>query len=652
MAGREHTRARIDSILLRGAFVLLLFLFAAAPAVAQGVTYVSARGDDRWTGRSPEPSPDGRDGPFATLGRALEAVRSGGPKTVLLRGGTYRLAEPVHLGPEDAGLRIAAFPGERPVFSGGEVVGPFQAEGGGVFSAPLAREPGLDAVLGGVRLTAARSGDYDPAEPVRSGWFVATATRGGGDRRRFRYAPGTVDSRWAAPGVRVQVLDRDRRTDDITGIERIEAARNTLVLDRDGAQPFREGSTFRLLGHPDFLKHPGQFAWRARDRRLLVMPEDPADMESQPMVVARLGALFRLVEARGVTLEGLSFEDVPHTGAAVRIEGGGSNRILGNRFRHVGTAVEVLDSPDNEVRGNRMEHLGRAGVDLKPGSHGNRVLGNSMRHVGEVALFSAGVFVSGCQNTRIAHNDIRHAARYGISVKNQGPETINIDTVIEYNRIEDTARETADAGAIETLGLSNIDTRTTIRFNDVRRTGGLATDAAGRWLERHRGFGIYLDDLTNGVRVEGNFLMDAGMAAVFIHGGDGNRVHNNIAVLTRPQDKFLRLEWVPKAGIAGFLKDNVITRNIIHARAPVTQIIETHTGGEATLDLNIIDRPGRSPGRGAPVQARAASGPRLPDPYFVDPAADDFRLRPNSPARELGIEDLPWARIGPQGMGR
>ncbi|HYD69130.1 right-handed parallel beta-helix repeat-containing protein [Azospirillum sp.] len=652
MAGRRHTRARGDSIVLIGVLALLFCLSAAVPALAQGVVYVSPRGDDRWTGRSPEPSPDGRDGPFATLDRALAAVRGGGPKTVLLRGGTYRLTEPVRLGPEDEGLRIAAFPGERPVFSGGEAVGPFQAEAGGVFSAPLAREPGLDAVLDGTRLTAARSGDYDPAEPIRTGWFVATAIKGGGDKRRFRYAPGTVDARWAAPGVRVQALDRDRQADDIAGIERIEAARNTLVLDRDGVQPFREGSTFRLLGHPDFLKHPGQFAWRARDKRLLVLPENPADLDAQPVVVARLGALFRLVDARGVALEGLRFEDVPHTGAAVRIEGGEGNRIVGNAFRHVGTAVEVLASPDNEIRANRMEHLGRAGVDLKPGSHGTRVLGNSMRHVGEVALFSAGVFVSGCQNTRIAHNDIRHAARYGISVKNTGPETINIDTAIEYNRIEDTARETADAGAVEVLGLSDIDTRTAIRFNDIRRTGGLATDAAGRWLERHRGFGVYLDDLTNGVRVEGNFLMDTGMAAVFIHGGDGNRVHNNIAVLTRAQDKFLRLEWVPRAGIAGFLKDNAITRNIIHARAPVTQIVETHTGGEAEMDLNIIDRPGRSPGRGAPTQARAASGPRLPAPYFVDPAADDFRLRPNSPAQELGIEDLPWARIGPQGLGR
>ncbi|HEY0834758.1 MAG TPA: right-handed parallel beta-helix repeat-containing protein [Azospirillum sp.] len=620
--------------------------------MAQGVTYVSPRGDDRWTGRSPEASPDGRDGPFATLDRALAVARGGGPKTVLLRGGTYRLAEPVRLGPEDEGLRIAAFPGERPVFSGGEPAGPFQAEAGGVFSAPLAREPGLDVVLDGVRLTAARSGDYDPADPIRSGWFTVTATRGGGDRRRFRYSPGTVDPRWAVPGVRVQALDRDRLADDIAGIERIDSARNTLVLDREGRHPFRAGATFRLLGHPDFLKFPGQFAWRARDRRLLVMPENPADVENQTVVVARLGPLFRLVEARGVTLDGLGFEDVPYTDAAVRLEGGGGNRILGGRFRHVGTAVEALASPGNEIRGNRMEHLGRAGVELMPGSHGNRVHGNTVRHVGEVALFSAGVFVSGCQNTRIAHNDIRHAARYGVSVKNWGPETINTDTAIEYNRIEDTARETADAGAIETLGLSDIDTRTTIRFNDIRRTGGLATDAAGRWLERHRGFGIYLDDLTNGVRVEGNFLMDTGTAAVFIHGGDGNRVHNNIAVLTRASDTFLRLEWVPKAGIAGFLKDNAITRNIIHARAPVTRIIETHTGGEAMLDLNIIDRPGRSPGRGVPVQARPASGPRLPDPYFADPAADDFRLRPNSPARDLGIEDLPWARIGPQGMGR
>lgn len=637
---------------------ILAVTVPGAGSAAEPASHVSPRGDDRWSGRLAEPAPDGKDGPFATLERAVAAGRDGGPRLILLRGGIHRLSGTVELGPPDSGLRIAAFPGETPVLSGGEPVTGFRVEAPGVVSAPLAQEPGLDVTASGVRLRAAQSGAFDPEDPVRSGWFVAQAVRaqsvrGGGDKRRFRFTPGTVQPNWTGPGVRVQALDRERQADDIRGIEKIDP-RGTLTLDRDGWYPFRDGSTFRLLGHPDFLKHLGQFAWRAADKRLLVRPFDAeAFARSGSVTVARVAPLIRVEQARTVTIEGLGFADVPYDGAAILLSGGGAHRILNNRFSAVGTAVVLDGTVESEVRGNIMEHLGRSGVDLRPGSNDNRVVANTLRHIGEVTFYGAGVSLAGASRVTVAHNDIRHAARYGISLKNWNAETQQTGNVVEFNRIRDTGRETADVGAIEMLGRSDIDTRTTIRFNDIRGTGGIATDPAGNWLERYKGFGIYLDDLSNGVAVRGNFLEDTGWAAVFIHGGDGNRVENNFSVLTDPRDRFLRLEWVPTAGVAGFLRDNAATRNIIHARAPVEQIVASHTGGEIVLDLNVIDRQGRG-GRGpaaSPVRAqpRTIQGPNLPNPYFVDPANGDFRLRPDSPARTLGIEDLPWDRIGPEG---
>ncbi|PWC43549.1 hypothetical protein TSO221_19530 [Azospirillum sp. TSO22-1] len=629
-------------MMIRRLAVMLAVLWALPAWAADGAFYVAPTGGDGGSGHA--------DSPFATLKRAVEAARKAGVKSIVVRGGHYRMEQTLTLAAEDEGLRIAAAPGETPVFSGAERVEGFKPEAGGVFAAPLGREPGLDVTLAGTRLQAARSGDYTPDDPIRSGWAVATAVKGGGDKRRFRFTPGAVDPKWAQPGVRVQTLDRERLADDIAGIRQIDAASHTLTLDADAWYPLRDGATFRLLGHPDFLKFPGQFAWRARDKRLLLLPPDAGAFGREPAVlVARLAPLLRLAGTSAVTLEGLAFEDVPYSGPAVLIDGGGRHRIVGNRFANVGKALELNGSSDNEVRGNRMEHLGRSGVEVKPGSAGNRIVANTIDGVGEVALFSAGVSLSGVTDTVVGHNDIRRSARYGISLKNWNPETVNTGTVIEYNRIRDTGRETADAGAIETLGRSDTDTRTIIRYNDIRETGGLATDAAGRWLERYKGFGIYLDDLTNGVLVEGNFLMDTGWASVFIHGGDNNRVENNIAVLTRPNDRFLRLEWVPKAGVAGFLKDNAITQNVIHLRAPVKDIVESHTGGQPVLNANVIDRPGSGAAPRPPATARSQQGPRLANPYFVDPANDDFRLRPDGQARELGIEDLPWSRIGPAG---
>ena len=78
--------------------------------------------------------------------RAREAVRSlnlhgsnARPVTVLIRGGEYRLAEPFVLGPGDSGAKgcpvtYAAYPGERPVFSGGQRIGGWQREQGDLWS--------------------------------------------------------------------------------------------------------------------------------------------------------------------------------------------------------------------------------------------------------------------------------------------------------------------------------------------------------------------------------------------------------------------------------------------------------------------------------------------------------------------------------------
>ena len=106
-----------------------------------------------------EPSPDfvvapnGSDGaagsvaaPFATLTRARDAVRElrrQRPEraiTVLVRGGTYRLDAAIELTSEDSGAAAgkttyAAWPGERPVFSGGQVIKGLRAGADGVWRA-------------------------------------------------------------------------------------------------------------------------------------------------------------------------------------------------------------------------------------------------------------------------------------------------------------------------------------------------------------------------------------------------------------------------------------------------------------------------------------------------------------------------------------
>lgn len=638
---QPRRRSGAAKILSRVLVLSALLLTAAGwgPAVAAETTfYVSPTGNDRWSGRLSQPSADGRDGPFATPARALAAAKGNGPATVRLHGGTYRLAAPLVVDGSMPGLRLTAVEGEQPVLSGGETVGGAQMANG-LLLAPLARDPGLDVSIvgpgGGQRLDAARSGDFNAGDP-RSGWFPAKAVQSDpkspGSKRQMRLPAGALKSGWAGPGVRAQALDRERLSDDLLGVVSADP-KGLLTFDADGQYPYRDGSTVRLLGHPDFLTRPGEFAWDAKAGRLLVKPPTGLNAAGAELVVARQPVLLRLDNARNVTVEGLTFTDVPWDGNAVLAKGSNGLRIAGNRFALVGTAVMLDGTGRSEVSGNRMEHLGRSGVMLAPGSSDNRILANRISDIGEVRFFSGGVMGAGIRNTLIAHNDIRRSARYGISIKNWNPQTVNSDNTVEFNRIRDTARQTADAGAIEMLGRSGNDTRSIIRFNDIRDTGGLATDAEGRWLVRYKGFGIYLDDMTSGVTVQGNLLENTGMAAIFLHGGDNNRVSDNITVMNDMKDRFLRLEWVPSAGKNGLMHGNVADGNVVAGPAAKDQVVNSLSGGEYRIDRTQLEN--AAPVAGAASAARAAAAPPAGG-RLID--------------RLLAMKELPLDRVGPEGM--
>jgi hypothetical protein len=83
-------------------------------------------------------------GPIASLTAARDAIRAlrakgdNSPATVLLRGGVYRLPETFVLTPQDSDVTYAAYPGERPIISGGRVITGWKKGAGSIWSAPAA----------------------------------------------------------------------------------------------------------------------------------------------------------------------------------------------------------------------------------------------------------------------------------------------------------------------------------------------------------------------------------------------------------------------------------------------------------------------------------------------------------------------------------
>ena len=149
-------------------------------AAARGF-HVAVNGNDSWSGTLPAPNAEGTDGPFATLDRARRAVGAlmktgalagkGEPLTVQVRSGTYYLSSPLVFSAADSGTEAApvvyrAFPGEKPVISGGRRIAGWQPDSDGRWKAGAA---GVDNTrqlyVNGVRARRARGRRLPGAKP-------------------------------------------------------------------------------------------------------------------------------------------------------------------------------------------------------------------------------------------------------------------------------------------------------------------------------------------------------------------------------------------------------------------------------------------------------------------------------------------------------
>ncbi|MDD3926598.1 MAG: right-handed parallel beta-helix repeat-containing protein [bacterium] len=153
--------------------------------------YVALNGNDAWSGTLPAPNPGETDGPFATLPHARDVVRNlisqglTAPVSVVVRGGTYYLSEPVVLGPEDSGesetlsVTWKGYPGEKVVLSGGKVInGGWSLLDDNIYYTDIPEASGgnwkfRQLFVDDRREICARYPNYDPSDILNNGWLHA-----------------------------------------------------------------------------------------------------------------------------------------------------------------------------------------------------------------------------------------------------------------------------------------------------------------------------------------------------------------------------------------------------------------------------------------------------------------------------------------------
>ncbi len=373
--------------------------------------FVALSGSDSWSGTLPEPNVDGTDGPFATPIRARNAVRElkksgeSGAITVMFRGGTYFLHEPLFLaacdsGTKDSPITYRNYPGENAVLSGGRPITGWSDYKGEIKQVLLqdvleGRWFFRELYFKGKRQVRARWPKFDPADPLYGGWEFVEEGLG---NQAFRFAPGACPKQWAKPRqAEVFTIPWLNWNNDIIPIESIDYETNTIRLQRPmlnrlnqasgttDCMEFLKNNRFRVENVLEELTQPGEWCLDSETGILYFWPPE-GSIEGGEVVAPYLDRVISLygspgdpvefVEFRGLTITQnnslfprpeILIHNYPNSGGCgLRMEGVENCVVEGCRFEAVGgDGIRMQGyNADNWILRNEISYTGASGICL------------------------------------------------------------------------------------------------------------------------------------------------------------------------------------------------------------------------------------------------------------------------------------------------
>lgn len=676
-----HRRPLMSRALLP--LVGLVLMTALASYAQQPLRlYVAPAGNDAWSGRLDAPNAAGTDGPLASLEGARDAIRAmraagvlSAPVEVLVRGGTYRLRGSFRLTPEDSGteaapITYAAYPGERPVFSGGrEIVGWERAEGGLWRAHVSAVEAGAwyfrQLFVNGRRAVRARTPDVGYHQLV--GLINPYDRADERNRSAFRFRGGDLSGAWRNPRD-IEIVKMFSWSTTRLPVESIDDAQQIVSLrGATGPDPRLidwAGKRYYAENVFEALDQPGEWYLDRPTGTLYYLPragENPARAEIVAPQVERLVEFAGDAEAgeivAWITLRGLTFEHaswpMPETGwnerqaqatmetAAIYARGTENCTLEDVEVRHVGAHGVWFE---RGCRYNRLERchvwdVGAGGIYLGattelPESSHNVVHNCYVHHLTEVHGGAIGVWIGQSSFNELTRCEIADTNYTGISVGwfwHYGPSKAH-DNLIADNYVHHCGhRVLSDMGGIYTLGESQ---GTVIRHN-------LFHDIWCYPAYSHAS-GIYLDQGSTDLLIEDNIVYRCTDSGFIQHYGRDDIVRNNIFAysgkygfsLSKPEEH----------------RSFIFERNIVYQDHPVMagrRVTENEavdgnlywcTTGEAPTFCGMSLEEWRAAGHDA--------NSIVDDPGFRDPANGDFALPDDSPALRIGFVPISTEGIG------
>jgi len=650
-------------------------LVIACPLFAGSEYFVSLDGSDT--------NPGTQEKPFATLQRARDAIRElnkssnlpEGGVTVWIQPGTYYLNEPLTLSNEDSGSESAPIvyrgqPGGKVRIVGGKQVKGFKpvkdpqilerldpsvrekvvcadlkAEGITDFGQVATHENRLELFFRDEAMQLARWPNEGFVKIVEVVGETPNTTHGikGTLEGKFTYSDDRP-KRW--PDEQEIWLHGYWFWDWSDSFEKVSSI-NTEKRVIETVPPYhgygyRKGQRYYALNILAELDRPGEWYLDRQKGILYFLPPSPID--EGKAVLSTLRNLFVLKDCSYVTIRDLVLEATRST--AVEISVGTSNTVAGCTIRNTGSwAVSISGGSNNSVLGCDIYRTAEGGVSLSGGDRksltpvGHRAENNHIHHFGRIyRTYRPAISVNGVGN-HVAHNVIHAGPHNAIQLGGN-------DHVIEFNEIYNVCFETGDVGAFY-MGRDWTARGTIIRhnyFHDIKGPGLYGAMA------------VYLDDSASGISVIGNIFYKAGRAA-FIGGGRDNLVENNIFVdcessvhIDARGMGWMKYHVDPGGTLPERLKDVPYKQLPWSERYPRLVNILEESPGEPSG--NIVRRNISLGGKWLDVENIAMPLIKFQDnlvdkdPHFVDAEHQDFRLRPDSPAFDLGFKQIPVEKIG------
>ena len=658
----------------------LLALLLPGAALALDL-HVSPKGDDKASGRA--------ETPLASLEGARQAVRRlprplAEPVRVIFAAGTYRVTQAIAYDEKDSGeagrtISYEAAPGAKVVISGGTELPSFQVDPDGRWT--LQTTPGSERFeqlwVGDRRATRARTsnpGTRFLRSVENESALPGAAPAQGITEQTFRIDPkelsafaevgptetqdavATFYHKWDSTRSRVESADPS------TGVLKVRGPAQKANTAFDHHTGVVIENLLSLLDEPGewFLSRSGRLTYQPRPgetisalrgttpvaEKLLTLTGKPADKVRH--LIFR-GLAFR--HAKGVPSLALA---VPNQAAVrtvdgvVTLEHATQVVFAGCELSHVGSYGFSLGRGTREVTIEKclITDVGAGGVkvgtlndEAQPENHAShhRIHNNIIRDGGLTFPCAVGVWVGSSSDNQVTHNEISDFFYSAVSVGwrwGYAPSNAKRNR-IEWNHLHHLGKGLlSDMGGVYTLGPSE---GTSVSHNLIHDVTCFT----------YGGWGLYTDEGSTGITMEGNVTYDTTDGGFHQHYGKENIIRNNVFAFSE--------EYQVKRSRAEEHRSFSFEKNIIVFDRG--QLLGSNWSGTTANFLNKDNlfwdysaRPVTFTEQKLPLtdwQKRGQDvGSAVADPLLVDPAKRDFRLQPGSPALAMGIKSIDVTAMG------